>query len=130
MLKSIAPFFIVDDLKTSIDFYCSRLGFKLTYTGGGDGISEDYFGIVQRDSVMLLLKAISPEIHPEPNHSRHEWARWDAYHYVPDPDALAVEFASRGVMFSEALKDTEDNLRGFEVKDPDGYVLFFGRPRS
>jgi hypothetical protein len=23
---------------------------------------------------------------------------------------------------------TDDGLRGFEVKDPDGYVLFFGRP--
>jgi hypothetical protein len=40
----------------------------------------------------------------------------------PDPDALAAAFASR--------KDTHDGLRGFELKDADGYVLFFGRPRS
>ena len=32
--------------------------------------------------------------------------------------------------FSEPLKDTHDGLRGFELKDADGYVLFFGRPRS
>lgn len=51
-----------------------------------------------------------------------------SYLYVPDPDALATEFSSRGVEFSEPLRDTEDNLRGFEIKDPDGYVLFFGRP--
>jgi hypothetical protein len=56
-------------------------------------------------------------------------ARWDAYLYVPDPDALAAEFASRNVEFSEPLKDTHDGLRGFELKDADGYVLFFGRPR-
>ena len=49
---------------------------------------------------------------------------------VPDPDALAAEFASRGVIFSEPLKDTDDGLRGFELKDADGYVLFFGRPRE
>ncbi len=48
---------------------------------------------------------------------------------VPDPDALAAEFASRNVEFSEPLKDTHDGLRGFELKDADGYVLFFGRPR-
>ena len=24
---------------------------------------------------------------------------------------------------------TDDGLRGFELKDVDGYVLFFGRPR-
>jgi catechol 2,3-dioxygenase-like lactoylglutathione lyase family enzyme len=28
------------------------------------------------------------------------------------------------------FKDTHDGLRGFEVFDPDGYVLFFGRPRN
>ncbi|HSY50458.1 MAG TPA: hypothetical protein VLC46_16755 [Thermoanaerobaculia bacterium] len=57
-------------------------------------------------------------------------ARWDAFLEVPDPDALAAEFASRKVAFSEALKDTHDGLRGFELKDADGYVLFFGRPRE
>jgi len=28
---------------------------------------------------MLMFKHITPEIHPQPNRSRHEWARWDAY---------------------------------------------------
>ena len=57
-------------------------------------------------------------------------ARWDAFVFVPDPDALAAEFASRDVEFSEPLADTEDGLRGFELKDADGYVLFFGRTRE
>jgi hypothetical protein len=46
------------------------------------------------------------------------------------PDALAAEFASRDVTFSVPLKDTQDGLRGFELRDTDGYVLFFGRPRT
>jgi len=29
----------------------------------------------------------------------------------------------------DGAQDTHDGLRGFELKDPDGYVLFFGRPR-
>ena len=41
----------------------------------------------------------------------------------------AAEFASRNVELSEPLTDTDDGLRGFEVADADGYVLFFGRPR-
>jgi hypothetical protein len=48
--------------------------------------------------------------------------RWDAYVYVPDPDALAAEFADHGTAFSVPLKDTHDGLRGFEICDPDGYV--------
>jgi len=48
---------------------------------------------------------------------------------VPDPDGLADEFGGRGVEFSAPLADTDDGLRGFEVADADGYLLFFGRPR-
>jgi hypothetical protein len=57
-------------------------------------------------------------------------ARWDAYVHVPDPDALAAEFATRRMAFFAPLQDTDDGLRGFEVRDADGYVLFFGRPRG
>jgi hypothetical protein len=41
---------------------------------------------------------------------------------------VAAEFTSRGVLLHAALADTEDNSRGFAIQDPDGYVLFFGRP--
>jgi hypothetical protein len=51
------------------------------------------------------------------------------YVYAPDPDALAAEFLDHGAAFSAPLEDTHDGLRGFELTDPDGYVLFFGRPR-
>jgi predicted enzyme related to lactoylglutathione lyase len=64
-----------------------------------------------------------------PNAKRDPEMRWDAYVPVDDADALAAEFVSRGVTFSVPLKDTHDGLRGFEIVDPDGYVLFFGRPR-
>ena len=84
--------------------------------------------MLRRDGVWLKLKAITPEVLPTPNPSRHHWARWDAYIYTPDPDALAEEFASRRVSFREPLGVNSDNLRGFEVMDADGYVLYFGRP--
>jgi hypothetical protein len=77
---------------------------------------------------MVMVKAVG--VDPLPNSARHPWVRWDAYINVPDPDALAAEFTSRGVVFSVPLKDIDDGLRGFELKDADGYVLFFGRPRD
>ena len=88
---------------------------------------EPYFGIGRRGGAMILLKDVG--VDPLPNYKREPAARWDAYLYVPDPDALAAEFASRNVEFFEPLKDTDDGLRGFEVKDADGYLLFFGRTR-
>ena len=66
-------------------------------------------------------------VEPLPNYGRQPAFSWDAYLEVPDPDALAGEFASRGVRFSTPIMDRDDGLRGFEVKDLDGYGLFFGR---
>lgn len=124
-LGFVAPFFIVRDVMTSLAFYRDRLGFALMFLGPDD---DPFFAMLKRDGVGLMLKAITPEVQPTPNPSRHEWARWDAYVYTPDPDALAEEFASRGVSFREPLGVNGDQLRGFEVVDADGYVLYFGRP--
>jgi hypothetical protein len=76
---------------------------------------------------MIFLKAVGVEA--TPNRTRHPWGGWDAYASVPEPDALAAEYTSHGVSLSQPVQDTHDGLRGFEVQDPDGYNLFFGRPR-
>jgi hypothetical protein len=77
---------------------------------------------------MLNFKAITPEIHPQPNHTRHEWARWDAYIHTDDPDSLYQEFVGRQASMHRELANTGDGLRAFEVMDNNGYVLCFGRP--
>ena len=125
----VSPLFIVRDAGAALAFYRDQLGFEITFKGA----SEDdlFFGIVQRGRAMIMVKAVGVE--PVPNYTREPGpcgAPWDAYVYVPDPDALATEFASRNVEFSKPLKDTHDGLRGFELKDADGYVLFFGRPQN
>jgi len=128
MLNSVTPFFVVDDLAATVAFYQSKLGFDVRYKCGGDGKEDDYFAIVGRDRVTIMLKAITPEIHPQPNRSRHEWARWDAYIFTDDPDSLYREFADREVPVHRELADTDDGLRAFEITDNSGYVLCFGRP--
>jgi hypothetical protein len=84
--------------------------------------------MVGRGPVSIFLKAIAPDIRPVPNHTRHEWARLDAFVYAEEPDTLFGEFRSRGVEFHKPLRNDDDGLRGFEVADADGYILFFGRP--
>jgi catechol 2,3-dioxygenase-like lactoylglutathione lyase family enzyme len=128
-ISGISPFFIVSHVPSSLSFYRDRLGFEITFQGPTP--DDVFFGIVRRGGAQILLKAIG--VAPVPNYTRDVKkgiARWDAFVIVPDPDALAAEFASRSVEFFEPLKDTDDGLRGFEVKDADGYLLFFGRPRS
>ena len=124
-ISGISPFFIVRDVSAAFSFYRDRLGFEIAFQEPAD---DPFFGIVSRGGAMIMLKDVG--VDPLPNSRREPAARWDAYLYVPDPDALAAEFASRNVELSVPLKDTDDGLRGFELKDADGYVLFFGRPRG
>jgi catechol 2,3-dioxygenase-like lactoylglutathione lyase family enzyme len=128
MLVSVTPFFIVDDLAATLAFYQSKLGFNVPYKGGGDGEVDDYWAFVGRDKIMLMFKTIASDVHPHPNSSRHPWARWDAYIYTDNPDALYTEFAAKGVAMHSELSNTSDGLRAFEIKDNNGYVLCFGRP--
>ena len=124
--SGISPFFIVQSVERSIAFYKGRLGFEVTFQEPGQ---DPFFAILRRDGAQLLVKVVGQNVPPLPNAERHADARWDAYVLAEDPDTLAAEFSRNGAVFSVPLQDTEDGLRGFEVKDPDGYCLFFGRPR-
>ena len=127
-ITAISPFFIVRDVPSALAFYRDRLGFEITFEGPEP--NDIFFGIVRRGGAQILLKAIG--VDPIPNCTRdvkQGIARWDAFVDVADPDALATEFAPRGVEFVEPLADTDDGLRGFAIRDADGYVLFFGYPR-
>jgi catechol 2,3-dioxygenase-like lactoylglutathione lyase family enzyme len=126
-IAGIAPFFIVKDVPAALKFYRDSLGFDITFQGPGE--DDIFFGIVQRGAAMIIMKDIG--VDPVPNYTRDikkGIARWDAYVYVPDPDALAAEFSSRNVKFFKPIgTNGDDGLRGFEVEDVDGYILFFGR---
>ncbi len=124
-ISAISPSFIVSDVDETIAFYRDRLGFETRFRAPEQGA---FFAIIGRDGAQIFVKA-ERGVSPVPNSKRHPHLRWDAFVYVPDPDALAVEFAEQGAVFSRPLADTHDGLRGFEIADPDGYVLFFGRPR-
>ncbi len=121
-LASITPFFIVKDLRTSASYHLERMGFQVDFQGPE---GDPYYCRVSREGIGIMLKAIHPDVLANPNRSRHESARWDAYIYTLDPDALFHEFKERGVSLVKELSFLDDGLWGFEVTDADGYVLAF-----
>lgn len=123
--QAISPVFTVSSVDQTIAFYRDKLGFETRFQQPD---RNPFFAILGRDGAQIFVKS-EQGIAPLPNSKRHRHLRWDAFVYAPDPDALAAEFATHGATFSVPLKDTHDDLRGFEICDPDGYVLFFGRPR-
>jgi catechol 2,3-dioxygenase-like lactoylglutathione lyase family enzyme len=122
---AISPVFIVSNVDQTIAFYRDKLGFETRFQQPD---RNPFFAIIGRDGAQIFIKA-EKGIEPVPNSKRHRHMWMDAFVYAPDPDALALEFTDHGAAFSVPLKDTHDGLRGFEISDPDGYVLFFGRPR-
>jgi catechol 2,3-dioxygenase-like lactoylglutathione lyase family enzyme len=122
---AISPFFIVSNVDQTIAFYRDKLGFETRFLQPD---RNPFFAIIGRDGAQIFIKS-QKDIVPMPNSKRHRFLKWDAFVYAPDPDALAAEFANHGAAFSVPLEDTHDGLRGFEICDPDGYLLFFGRPR-
>ena len=103
-ISNIAPLFIVRDVPAALAFYRDKLAFDVTFQGPES--SDIFFGIVERGGAMIMMKAI--DVEPVPNCTRdvgHGHVPWDAYMHVPDPDALAAEFSSRGVQFKEPLHE-------------------------
>ena len=130
----IAPLFIVADVPATLSFYRDMLGFEVTFRGPSP--DDEFFGIVRRDGATIMFKALGEVsdgkevvVEPVPNYHRKPAFSWDAYLGVDNPEALAAEFASRGVRFSVPLGE-DDDLRGFVIEDIDGYGLFFGHPRA
>ena len=128
-ISGVSPLFIVADVPAALSFYRDMLGFEIIFRGPAP--EDEFFGIVRRDAAMIMFKAL--DIEPFPNYHREPAFSWDAYFEVADPDALAAEFAARGVRFSVPLTESDhgdDGLRGFVIEDLDGYGLYFGHVRA
>ena len=131
-ISGIAPFLIVGSVPAALSFYRDKLGFEITFRGPSP--EDEFFGIVRRGGATIMLKALGEIVDgkevlvdPVPNYGRSPASSWDVYLDVPDPEALAAEFASRDVSFAVPLTERgDDGVRGFVIRDVDGYGLFFG----
>lgn len=120
-----SPFLIVSDLPKALKFYVDILDFEIRFQ---ETSAQPFFAIVGLGTAQILLKDVG--VVPVPNPVRHADARWDIFIYTQDPDALAASIEAHGATLLTPPDDTQDGLRGFEIADPDGHVLFFGHPRG
>jgi catechol 2,3-dioxygenase-like lactoylglutathione lyase family enzyme len=119
-LTAIAPQFLVNDLGSSAEYYCRRLGFVLDFTHDG------FYASVSRDGCAIHLKE-APKTEADRAHRRqHE--HLDAHIAVRNATALHGELLSRGARITRPLDDRPWACRDFYVEDPDGYILCFSEP--
>ena len=122
-LYGVAPYFIVDNIFQSAEFYRDKLGFQFNRIWG----EPPQFAIVHRDGAYIMLKSIGSQGHVHPNHRANPDACWDAYIWVKDADALYEELRSRGVKITREIEDQPYGCRDFDVEDNSGYILGFGQ---
>jgi catechol 2,3-dioxygenase-like lactoylglutathione lyase family enzyme len=116
---NIAPYFLVDDVVATANFYRDKLGFQYDRFWG----DPPAFCMVWRRGVVIMLSQHEPKGVMRPN-SRFD--AWDAYVWVDDADALHAEFVAKGVTIARGLCDQEYSCRDFDVEDLNGYRICFG----
>jgi predicted enzyme related to lactoylglutathione lyase len=119
----IAPYFIVDDVVTTANFYRDKLGFQYERFWG----EPPTFCMVHRGGIIIMLSqlaragAMRPNRMADPNGDA-----WDAYVWVEDADALYDEFKTKGVKIARDICDQPYGNRDFDIEDCNGYRLCFG----
>jgi predicted enzyme related to lactoylglutathione lyase len=120
---SIAPYFVVDDVVTTADFYRDSLGF--TYSRFWN--DPPSFCMVTRGGVVIMLAQLERPGAMRPNHTVDpEGEAWDAYVWIDDADKLNAEFKSKGVKITRDVCTQPYGCRDFDVEDCNGYRLCFG----
>lgn len=119
MIRQIAPLFFSTDIRSTLLYYETKLGFQCL----GTWQDPPVYAVVARDQRAIHFRCAEP---PTANPDKYSDELLDAYLLVEDPDALYAEYAARDVEFTRQLGDTPWNSREFVVKDCDGRLLAFG----
>ncbi len=120
---SVAPYFIVDDVVATANFYRDKLGFKYERFWG----EPPCFAMVHRNGVVIMLSQLEKRGLMRPNSAVDpEGAAWDAYVWVDDADALYEEFKANEVKIAREICDKLYGCRDFDIEDCNGYRLCFG----
>ena len=121
---NIAPYFIVDDVVTTANYYRDKLGFQYERFWG----EPPCFCMVQRSGIVIMLAQFEKTGFMRPNHTvEPERGAWDAYIWIDNADALHAEFKSKGVAIARGICDQPYGCRDFDVEDCNGYRLCFGK---
>jgi uncharacterized glyoxalase superfamily protein PhnB len=120
-LNRVVPYFLVEDVVATAEFYRAVLGFTFRQFFG----DPPSFTIVTRDDVRVMFKQAPPRV-ARPNHTVMD-ETFDAYVYVSNVDDLATELRATRADIVEGPIDRIYGMRELLVRDCNGYVLAFGQ---
>ena len=120
---NVAPYFLVDDVVATANYYRDKLGFEYERFWG----DPPAFCMVWRNGVCFMLSCMERTGPLRPNRlADPENGAWDAYVWVEDADALYEEYQAKEVTIARPICDQPYGNRDFDVEDCNGYRICFG----
>lgn len=119
---SLRPMLAVTDLPATVRFYVEKLGFNCCGLHGEPPVWAE----LERDGVAIMFNA-PPRQCVERDVPKASRDYQIFYFNVQDAAALREEYRGRGVSVSD-LRVAFYGMKEFEVRDPEGHWLWFGRP--
>lgn len=121
-VMNLRPMLAVTDLPATVRFYVERLGFNCCAMHGDPPVWAE----VERDGTSVMLNAPPAECirRDVPASCRDDQI---FYFDVQNVESLHAEYRARGVSVTD-LRVAPYGMKEFELRDPDGYWLWFGQP--
>ena len=120
-LTTLVPMLAVSDLKRTTAFYRDRLGFHVINTFGEP---EPRWCMLSREGVKIMFnQPPADEMAELPLRAKD----FQIYYFYPDNvAALHAAWKQKGLPLTD-LRVTVYGMKEFELRDPDGYWLWFGQ---
>ncbi|MEQ9401965.1 MAG: glyoxalase superfamily protein [Cyclobacteriaceae bacterium] len=115
-----SPIFPVDDPLKTAEYYRDVLGFDINFKW------EDpptYIVINRDDAVGIHLVKNEGDFTPPVNHA-------SLFIFVHDVDAVYQEYQQSGAEITRTIDNRDYGMRDFDVRDPNGFILVFGKHLS
>lgn len=112
-----SPIFPVDDPLKTAEYYRDVLGFDINFKW------EDpptYIVLNRDDAVGIHLVKKQDNIKQSTTHS-------SLFIFVHDVDVVYEEYQKSGADIISPIGDRDYGMRDFDIKDPNGYILVFGK---
>jgi uncharacterized glyoxalase superfamily protein PhnB len=119
------PQLFVADIKSSCDFFASKLGFAVGFTYG----EPPFFAQVGRDGARINLRCVEqPVIDPDLRDREQLLSAALTVATAGEITQLFLEFQATGAVFFQTIKREPWGAKNFIVSDIDGNLLLFAGP--
>jgi uncharacterized glyoxalase superfamily protein PhnB len=125
ILNGLEAQLFVANIKSSCDFYTSKLGFAVAFVYG----DPPFYGQVFRDKARINLRLVCEPVFAGDIRKRENLLSASITVATPNEiKQLFLSYQAAGVTFHQALKKEPWGARTFIVSDPDENLILFAGP--